>query len=195
MKKAFGLLLLAAAMTLAFTTAVETVKVDTTKSTVAWKAYKVTGEHSGTVNIKNGELMMEGGALVGGSFEMDMGTILVTDLKGKMKERLEGHLNSPDFFSVEEFPSASFKITKVAPRGTPGDYKVVGDLTIKGITKEVKFNTSVKEEEGAMVATAAIQVDRSDFNVRYGSGSFFENLGDKTIYDEFDLTVTLVSAN
>ena len=79
-------------------------------------------------------------------------------------------------------------------RGKPGEYKIIGNLTIKETTKEIKFNTLITEVDGKNVATADITIDRSDFDVRYGSGSFFDNLGDKTIYDEFDLSVNLVAA-
>ena len=84
-------------------------------------------------------------------------------------------------------------MTSVVSRGTPGSYKVIGDLTIKENTKEIKFTANVTQEAGSAVATADITIDRSDFDVRYGSGSFFDNLGDKTIYDEFDLSLKLVS--
>ncbi len=170
----------------------DTFKVDTNQSVVNWKAYKVTGQHEGIVKIKDGELEMENGALTGGRFTMDMTSITVTDLSGGMKGKLEGHLKSADFFGVENHPSAEFVITNVVPKGTPGDYKVVGNLTIKDITKEIKFYTNVTEEGKMIKATADMEIDRSEFNVRYGSGSFFENLGDKTIYDEFDLSVSLV---
>ncbi len=173
----------------AFTNPVETKSVDTVKSQVSWKGYKVTGEHAGTIDIKSGNLEFDNGNLVGGNFVIDMPTIKVTDLSGGMATKLEGHLKSPDFFGVENYPEASFKITKVVSRGTPGAYKVIGNLTIKETTKEIKFFTNVSPDGSA--ATAEIKVDRSDFDVRYGSGSFFDNLGDKTIYDEFDLTVTL----
>ena len=71
-------------------------------------------------------------------------------------------------------------------------YKVEGDLTIKKTTKPIKFIANIKEDGSIIVATADIQIDRSEYDVRYGSGSFFDNLGDKTIYDEFDLSVELV---
>lgn len=174
-----------------FTLSVEKVNVDTTKSTIIWKGYKVTGEHTGTINLKSGALEMEDGKLVGGRFEIDMTSIKVTDLEGKWAQKLEGHLKSPDFFGVEAHPTATFVITKAAPKGTPGDYKIAGDLTIKGITKEIKFYAHLSED--GKTATVKITVDRTDFDVRYGSGSFFDNLGDKTIYDEFDLEVTLVT--
>jgi len=170
------------------------VEAEVSKSNIVWKGYKVTGSHTGNISLKSGELDFEDGKLVGGSFVVDMTSIEVTDLSGEYKQKLEGHLKSDDFFGVKSNPSAKFVITKVAPQGTPGDYKVTGDLTIKGITKPIKFFTNVKEEGDNMVAVAEVKVDRSDYNVRYGSGSFFDNLGDKTIYDEFDLEVTIVSS-
>jgi polyisoprenoid-binding protein YceI len=189
MKNLGLLLMLFAFVGLSFTNPIETKSVDTAKSQVIWKGYKVTGEHQGTINIKSGALEFDNGALTGGSFVIDMPTIKVTDLSGGMATKLEGHLKSPDFFGVEKHPEASFKITKVVSRGTPGDYKIVGNLTIKETTKEIKFFTNVSSD--GSIATADIKVDRSEFDVRYGSGSFFDNLGDKTIYDEFDLNVTL----
>jgi len=172
---------------------VETYRVDTAQSQLTWKAYKVTGEHQGTINLKSGNLQFQDGKLTGGSFIIDMTSINNTDMEGKMKAKLEGHLKSADFFDVENHPTASFVITKAISRGTPGDYKIVGNLTIKNNTKEIKFLAKVNEEGEKLVADADITVDRADFDVRYGSGSFFDNLGDRTIYDEFDVHVKLVA--
>lgn len=191
--KKFGIVLsLFALIGLSFTTpaVVETSKVKISESKVLWKGYKVTGQHSGTVNIKDGDLQFTDGALSGGSFTIDMTSLKVTDLSGGMAAKLEGHLKSPDFFGVEKHPTASLKITKAVSRGTPGSYKIVADLTIKETTKKIKFQTQLSDDN--KTATAKITIDRSDFNVRYGSGSFFDGLGDKTIYDEFDLDVKLV---
>ena len=162
-------------------------KVNPTTSKIEWTARKVTGKHNGTVGIKEGTLKIKDGILLGGNFTVDMTTIVVTDLTGEYKGKLEGHLKSADFFGVEKFPEASIKFTKVIPRGIPGEYKVTANLTIKGITKEIKFNASAKDGMGS----ASIKVDRSEFDIRYGSGSFFDNLGDKTIYDEFDLDINI----
>ncbi len=156
-----------------------------------WTGYKVTGKHTGAVALKSGVLQFQGERLVGGQFEIDMQKMTCTDLKDEMSKKLVGHLQSEDFFGTEKYPTAKFKITKVVSRGTPGDYKVVGDLTIKETTKELKFKTKVDKKEKGATATAKIVVDRSDFNVKYGSGSFFDKLGDKTIYDDFDLDLTL----
>lgn len=202
MKKvtAFSTLLTALALvgmsfTNPFTPEVESLSVNVEKSNIVWNGYKVTGSHTGNIQLKSGKLDFEGDKLVGGNFEIDMTSITCTDLEGEYNQKLVGHLKSDDFFSVEKNPTAKFVITQVVSRGTPGDYKIVGDLTIKGITKQIKFFTNVKEENGQKVATSEIKIDRSEFNVRFGSGSFFDNLGDKTIYDEFDLQVKLVSSN
>ena len=167
-------------------------KVNLSKSQIMWKGYKVTGSHEGTLALKSGELSYTNDQLSGGSFDIDMTSIACTDLQGGGKHKLEGHLKSPDFFNVAEFPTAKFAITKVVSRGTPGDYKIIGDLTIKGITKSVKFQTKVNDDDNGKTAEATTTIDRSEFNIRYGSGSFFDNLGNKTIYDEFDLTINLV---
>ena len=166
------------------------VDIDTEASQVIWKGYKVTGSHEGTVAVKNGNLDFTDGVLTGGSFMIDMTSLKATD---GASARLEGHLKSDDFFGVEKFPTASFNITKVVSRGTPGDYRITGDLTIKETTKTIRFNTTLTEEMGKYTAKADLTIDRTDFDVRYGSGSFMDNLGDKTIYDEFDLGITLVS--
>lgn len=172
--------------------AVQRVKVDTKTSTIAWKGYKVTGEHHGNVSIKAGEVQMDGNVITGGTFTIDMNSITCNDLQGEMNGKLVGHLKSDDFFGVATYPNATLKITRAIPQNTAGDYKMLGDLTIKGKTKPVKFFAKVRQEGGKQIATADIKVDRSEYDVRYGSGSFFDNLGDKTIYDEFDLSVRLV---
>ena len=160
--------------------------VNAEKSTVTWKAYKVTGSHTGTVALQSGALTFDGDKLTGGEFTVNMTTINTTDLEGDYKNKLDGHLKSPDFFGVENHPSASLVFTNVTASGK-NSYKVTGDLTIKGITKPVTFDVSIYGSK----ATATLKVDRAEYDVRYGSGSFFDNLGDKTIYDEFDLVVDL----
>lgn len=187
------LLVFAAIALFAFAAPFAVKTIDTEASTVNWKGYKVTGSHEGTIDLTEGELKMEDGKLVGGSFTIDVSTLKATDISGGMAEKLEGHLKSDDFFGVAAHPTANFVITKVAPRGPEGSYKVTGDITIKGTTKEIRFNTQLTEEMGKTVAVADIELDRTDYGLRYGSGSFFDNLGDKTIYDEFELTVKLVT--
>ena len=185
--------LIASLSSLAFTGIPDSKKVDTTKSQLSWKAYKVTGAHEGTIGIQSGELNFDDGQLKGGNFTIDMTSINVTDLEGEWKGKLEGHLKSDDFFGVATYPTATFVITNVASRGKAGDYRITGNLTIKGKTKSIKFNANILEQDGGAKATADIKLDRTDFDVRYGSGSFFDNLGDKTIYDEFDLSIVLIT--
>lgn len=163
------------------------VNINLETSKIEWKGYKVLGQHDGYIKFKSGNLVFDEGKLVGGDFVVDMGSLVCTDLSGKGKDNLEGHLKSDDFFGVANFPTSSLKITKVTSRGKPGEYKITANLTIKSTSKEIKFNATVAEGNGI----AAIKVDRSEFDIRYGSGSFFDSLGDKTIYDEFDLNIML----
>jgi len=167
--------------------------VDVAASTVQWTGYKVTGKHAGTIKVKNGNLVYNNGKLTGGSFALDMGSITCTDLSGEMAGKLVGHLQSDDFFGTAKFPTSSFVITRAIPTDSKGNYKIIGNLTIKKTTKEIRFPAQVTEANGLVTATGKITVDRSDFDVRYGSGSFFDNLGDKTIYDDFDLQVNIVA--
>jgi polyisoprenoid-binding protein YceI len=164
----------------------EKVSVKAEESTVTWKAYKVTGSHTGTVALKSGDLVFDNGTLTGGEFVVDMTSIICTDLEGEYKQKLEGHLKSDDFFSVQNHQNSKLVFTDVKATGK-NSYEVTGDLTIKGITKPVTFDVSVYGSK----ATATLKVDRAAYDVRYGSGSFFDDLGDKTIYDEFDLVVDL----
>ena len=160
--------------------------VDVEQSSVTWTGKKVTGSHTGSIKLTEGNLEFASGRLSGGSFTIDMTSITNSDLDGDMKGKLEGHLKSDDFFGVENHPTATLKITKVGPGD--GGYKVWGDLTIKGKTASVGFNASVNGSS----AQANITVDRTIYDVRYGSGKFFEDLGDRMIYDDFDLVVNLV---
>ncbi len=161
--------------------------VDVTKSTIKWVGKKVTGQHDGTVNLKSGALFFKDNKLNKGKFIVDMTTIQVTDLKaGEGKEKLEGHLKADDFFGTEKFATATILFTKVTPKAN-GVYTVTANLTIKDKTNPVTFDITVK----ANSATANLVVDRTKFDIKYGSGSFFDNLGDKAISDNFDLTVSL----
>ncbi|MFT5348480.1 MAG: polyisoprenoid-binding protein YceI [Bacteroidia bacterium] len=157
-----------------------------TKSQVVWKAYKVTGSHSGSVGLKSGALTFDGNKLSGGSFIIDMTTLACTDLEGDYKNKLEGHLKSDDFFGVEKHGTSALNITKVKSTGK-NSYQVKGDLKIKGISKSIDFQVSIYGNK----ASANLKVDRTDFGIKYGSGSYFEDLQDKMIYDEFDLNIDL----
>lgn len=163
------------------------VKVDTKASTITWTGSKVIGGgHTGTIALKSGSLDVAGGKLKGGSFVIDMSTI------SEPSERLVGHLKSDDFFGIATYPTAEFQTTKVKAN-KDGGYDVTGNITIKGKTESISFPAKLMEAGTGYEATASITVDRSKFDVRYGSGSFFDDLGDKAISDEFTLEVKLVT--
>ena len=180
-------LVIVAFMTFSFTTAEGDKKeINVENSKVVWKGYKVTGSHEGVIAIKSGHLNFDKDKLTGGSFIIDMSTITNTDLEGEYKGKLEGHLKSDDFFGVTKFPSASLNFTNVESTGK-NSYKVTGDITIKGKTESISFDLSVYGNK----ANASLKIDRTKFDVRYGSTSFFDGLKDKAIYDEFDLVADL----
>lgn len=165
----------------------QTKKVDATKSSINWVGKKVTGSHEGTINLQEGALIFKGKKLVGGNFTVNMTTISTTDLDGKGKTNLDGHLKSDDFFGVEKFPTAILVFKSIGEKGN-GVYSVTADLTIKGTTEPIKFDITLV----GSTATTTLKVNRTKYDIKYGSGSFFSDLGDKTIYDDFDLTVKLV---
>ncbi|WP_348811545.1 YceI family protein [Flavobacterium maritimum] len=164
----------------------QTKKVDASKSTINWLGKKVTGQHSGTVNFKDGALVFKGKKLAGGTFTVDMPSLTATDLTGEYQGKLNGHLKSDDFFGTEKYPTSTLVFKKIAAKGK-GVYTVTGDLTIKGKTNPVTFDIAITGN----TATTALKVDRTKYDIKYGSGSFFDNLGDKAISDEFELTVAL----
>ncbi len=165
---------------------VEKKEVKIAESKVVWKGYKVTGSHEGTIDIKSGTLSFDGEKLVGGEFVIDMNTINTTDLEGEYKGKLDGHLKADDFFGVANHPTASLVFKKIKASGKNA-YNVTADLTIKGITHPVDFTISIYGNK----ATASLKVDRTKYDIRYGSSSFFDGLKDKAIYDEFDLVADL----
>ena len=168
-------------------TSIKKTVVDVKTSSIKWKAEKVMGSHEGEISLKSGELIYEDENLVGGNFIMDMNSLICTDLSGNSKGKLEGHLKSEDFFSVETFATAGLVITNVQKVNSK-KHTITADLTIKGITKSITFESNAEENKFA----ARIQIDRTQFDVKYGSGSFFDGLGDNMINDKFELTVSLV---
>ena len=163
-------------------------KVDVTNSTVKWKGYKPTGSHEGTILLQTGNIELEDSKIVGGSFAVDMTSI--KDADGS--ERLEGHLKSEDFFEVETFATSNFKISKVAYEGVKT--LVTGTMTIKGVSKEITFPAKVNLTADSVTLTSeTFQINRAEFNVKYKSKSFFNDLKEKFVNDEFDLQVTIVA--
>ncbi|NGY38260.1 YceI family protein [Flavobacterium sp. XN-5] len=180
---------IALALTVVFSTlsvSAQTKKVDVSKSTINWVGKKVTGQHSGTVNIKAGTLIFKGDKLAGGTFTVDMTSLNATDISGESQGKLNGHLKSEDFFGTEKFPTATLVFKTVAAKAK-NVYAITADLTIKGTKNLVAFDITVKGN----TATTTFNVDRTKYDIKYGSGSFFDNLGDKAISDEFELAVAL----
>ncbi|WP_281322377.1 YceI family protein [Flavobacterium aestivum] len=168
------------------TVTAQTKKVNASKSTLNWVGKKVTGEHSGTVALKSGALVFKKNVLKGGTFTVDMTSINATDLSGEYQGKLNGHLKADDFFGTEKYPTSTLVFKTIADKGN-GVYTVTADLTIKAKTNPITFDITVKGD----TATTALKIDRTKYDIKYGSKSFFEGLGDKTIYDDFDLAVNL----
>ncbi|MCU0387786.1 MAG: YceI family protein [Chitinophagaceae bacterium] len=166
--------------------------VDPKATVMDWVGKKVTGKHNGKVNVSAGEIVMDGLKAKSGTFTIDMNTMTVEDLQGGSMEKLLGHLKSDDFFSVAKFPTATFVLSSVTPK-SGSTYTVKGKLTIKNITNEIEFPADIQFEGKTMKAKASIKVDRTKYDIRYRSSNFFENLGDKAIYDDFELELNLIA--
>ena len=162
--------------------------VEIDSSTVTWKGFAPTKSHNGTIKLSEGYLAFDDNKLSGGNFIIDMKTIKDLSIEDEeYNAKLEGHLKSADFFNVENNPFGVFAITGVE---TNGDKTMIkGNLTIKGIKKNIEFPASVTlNGEEASFVSELFTIDRTDFNVRYGSKKFFDNLKDKFINDEFELS-------
>lgn len=189
--KKIGILVSIACVVLSFSSvsAQEKYKVVVESSTITWKGYKPTGSHNGTIALQSGSILMQDQYIAGGSFSVAMATI--KDADGSAK--LEGHLKSPDFFEVEAFPTAKFAISEVE-MDENGAATIKGNITIKGITKEISLSGNVtKTDDSVTLKTAIFKINRADFNVKFKSKTFFNDLKEKFINDEFDLQVTIVA--
>jgi polyisoprenoid-binding protein YceI len=188
MKKS-NLLIIAALFIVGTTLSAQSFTVDTKKSTLKWTGKKVTGEHYGFIKLKSGNFEIKNNKIVKGTFEIDMTTISNTDIKSdEHQAKLVGHLKSDDFFGVEKHPTAKLVISESSSFKN-NKAKVSGKLTIKNISHQVDF---IAEKSNNGYSTTIV-VDRSKYDVKYGSGSFFDNLGDNMIYDDFTMEVQLVT--
>ena len=180
------------AMALAFTANLgqaQTYKINTSESTLEWEGGKITGStHTGLIQLSNGYLQLANDAFSLGQFTIDMTSMTNTDLGGEYGDKLMGHLKSDDFFSVETYPEATLEILS-STRFVDGRATVQANATIKGHTERISFDV-VKNGDAF---DAEIVLDRSKFDVRYGSDSFFDNLGDNVILDNFTMRVHLVT--
>jgi polyisoprenoid-binding protein YceI len=171
-----------------------TFEIDTKASKVHWNGKKVTGEHTGYLSVGKGSVMVENNSVVGAKVSIDMNSIVCTDIKDEgTNQKFVGHLKSDDFFSVEKHPKVNFEITSMKPGSTAGEYNVNGKLTIKGITNDISFPAKVSVNNGLVKAVGTAKLDRTKWDIRYGSGKFFQGLGDKMIYDEFEVTFDIAA--
>lgn len=167
-------------------------------SKIEWEGKKVTGAHNGTISLQSGELKVEKGELKGGEFVIDMNSIVVLDIENPgANAKLVGHLKNDDFFSVEKYPTAKLSINKVMKlkdndKGLT--HNVYGQLTIKGITEEVVIPAKISTDKaGKISATAEFTVDRTKYDIKYGSSTFFPSIADKAIYNDMYFKVNLVT--
>lgn len=171
----------------------QTFEVLNGQSRIDWTGRKVTGAHNGIIAIQSGELKFNNGKLAGGSFVIDTTKIEILDVKDPATNaQFAGHLASDDFFSSEQFPEASLKITAVEAK-TAIRHAITGDLTIKGITHPIQFDLDISMQADNLIAAAKLSVERTKYNMKFRSGNFFQNLGDTLIYNEFELQVNLTA--
>jgi polyisoprenoid-binding protein YceI len=164
------------------------VDINTEKSSVKWMGKKIGSKHEGMIQLKDGYVELQDDKMVAAKIVIDMASITNTDLENEnYNQKLVGHLKSDDFFGVETYPTASFELTK-SSTFTNGKATLSGDITIKDKTEPISFDV-VKEGE---TFSTKVTIDRSKFDVRFGSKSFFNNLGDNVIDDNFTLDIRLV---
>ena len=167
----------------------DTLQVNLDKSQISWIGRKVTGEHSGSLHLSNGWVIVDKNVLMGGKFIFDMTSISNTDIESsEWKLKLEDHLKSEDFFYVESFPQAILEIKGIQSlfgNQSASNNQILADLTIRGITQEISFPISLQQSNSKLSAEGTLDIDRTLYNIQYKSGKFFEGLGDKLIYDDF----------
>lgn len=167
--------------------------VSTDQSNVEWLGEKVTGKHNGNVNVRQGNIVLDESGMIQSAYvQVDMKTISNSDIEdADTRAKLVGHLKSDDFFSVEKFPYAEINIKQFKPGEGKGQFMANGELTIKGKTLPITFPFTLKQDGSQVSAMGELTFDRSKYDVRYGSDSFFDNLGDKVIYDDVKLNFTI----
>lgn len=160
------------------------------ESVITWKGSSPMGSHTGYIYISKGEVMIEKDQLVGGIVEVDINTI--EDEKHGSDNNLVNHLKDPDFFDVKKYPISTFAITKVESINSE-NIKVTGNLTIKGITNAVTFPAKIEVKNGIFIANSKLVIDRTQWDIRYKSGKFYDNLADETISDSIEFQMNIVA--
>ena len=167
-----------------------TADVEATKLT--WVGRKISSGHDGTIDLKNGSLNIGDDGQINGKFNIDMSSISVSDLQGGGKKSLERHLKNEDFFDVNNFPIATLEFSSRTENIIKNKLSLASELTVKNITNPLKFSAQIIEASPQLKIKADIVFDRSIYDVRYGSGKFFENLGDRLILDEVQIGAILL---
>jgi polyisoprenoid-binding protein YceI len=166
----------------------QTFEIVSTQSNIDWVGKKVTGAHNGTIGVKEGSITLQDGQLTGGKFTIDTAAIKILDITDPATNaQFAGHLASDDFFAIEKYPEATLQITRVS-----GNH-VVADLTIKGITHPVDFDTLINVNGELLTASSKLVIDRTRYGIKFRSGNFFKDLGDTLIYNDFELTVSITA--
>ena len=175
----------------------DTLQVDIINSTINWEGRKVTGEHSGTLKLSTGWVVMNKTTLIDGKLIFDMSSISNTDIESpEWSQKLENHLKAEDFFYVDSFPYAILEIKGNQPLSdnkSKANNQILADLTIRGITKEISLPILIQQSDSNFSAIGTIDIDRTLYNIQYKSGKFFEKLGDKMIYDDFTVQFFLIT--
>lgn len=179
-------------------TATAAYKVQPQLSTLGWEGKAVTHGHNGTMQFTNGDLEVRNNMVVGGMVTVDMKSMKATDITdAENHAKFVGHMSSDDFFGVEKNPTSTFKITSVTPiagaKADADNATIAGDMTIKGVTQKVSFPAKVGVKNGVAAATGKLTIDRTKYGLKYGSKTFFDSIGDKAIYDTFDLTFNVIA--
>ena len=166
--------------------------MDNDNSSIKWTGRELsTKSHYGSLQMKNGSLTVNTDGTVNGIIKIDMTTIDCEDLQGRSKASLERHLRSDDFFSVESHPIATLTFKSEGGIGAGNKLAFNGDLEIKGISHPISFESELKSVDPKVSALVDMTFDRSKYNVRFRSGTFFQNLGDKLIYDDIEISVDI----
>ncbi len=175
----------------------EVFMVDVKKSKLEWFAKGATKQHNGTVDFKSGNMQIDTKQIKTGFFYFDMKSIKNSDIKDEgFNKQLVDHLKGEDFFHATKFTQGTFKITKATRLDVPEgqlNYTIVGDLTIKGITKSIEFPALVAFSKKSVTTKAEVTIDRTNWNITYNSGNFFKDLGDKLIEDKITLKFNVVA--
>ncbi|MCU0595088.1 MAG: YceI family protein, partial [Desulfobacterota bacterium] len=162
--------------------------VSTEESVIGWTGRNANGKHYGTLRLSKGEIRLSRGA-IDGAFEIDMMSIKNKDLDGDpLQPVLIAHLMSDDFFFVKLFPKASFILAAAKPVESPTlsspNFQVEGTLELRGVKADIRFPATVnRREDGSVSIEAHFDIDRTRWNVLYGSSRFFEHLGMHLVYD------------